>query len=338
MPYRHRISSIKRVGDYLLAKGVAPADALRRIELPSSLLLHDDAWVDRRQSFQLLQDVSALASDPLAGLHISSLIQFPDYGFWGEGVMRSNSLNDAIGFAAREIGRIETGTRVYLRVECGKAYLRVGFDGPTEADPRQHFDADLLTLRQMLNLAVEHVPARARLPHESHPHAELEWELGSDLEFSTGVAELVFDAEALSLPLKQFPHGMIPRNGHAETARAVQRELFNSFGQDAVISAAGVAEKLSMNLRTMQRHLGSWGVSFQEILDQCRYRSALDQLRAGMLVIDIAFHLGYSDAAHFSRAFKRWTGVAPAEARRRIADLPQDTETPQEWPALQLST
>ena len=33
-------------------------------------------------------------------------------------------------------------------------------------------------------------------------------------------------------------------------------------------------------------------------------------------VLDIALDVGYSDHAHFTRAFRRWTGVAPREFRK----------------------
>jgi AraC-like DNA-binding protein len=33
-------------------------------------------------------------------------------------------------------------------------------------------------------------------------------------------------------------------------------------------------------------------------------------------VLDIALDLGYSDHAHFTRAFRRWTGMPPREFRR----------------------
>ncbi|MGK7754318.1 MULTISPECIES: helix-turn-helix domain-containing protein [unclassified Roseovarius] len=38
-------------------------------------------------------------------------------------------------------------------------------------------------------------------------------------------------------------------------------------------------------------------------------------------VTDIAQRLGYSDAAHFSRAFRRWTGTTPSDVRARAAGL-----------------
>jgi AraC-like DNA-binding protein len=40
-------------------------------------------------------------------------------------------------------------------------------------------------------------------------------------------------------------------------------------------------------------------------------------MREGLSVKDAAYRLGFSDPAAFSRAFKRWTGTSPSEARTR---------------------
>lgn len=86
------------------------------------------------------------------------------------------------------------------------------------------------------------------------------------------------------------------------------------FGRPTVYAAAAAA---SMNLRTMQRQLATGGVTFETILDEYRHRHAVLYLQIGdMSVTDIAFKLGYSDSAHFTRAFRRWTGRNPRAFRR----------------------
>ena len=79
------------------------------------------------------------------------------------------------------------------------------------------------------------------------------------------------------------------------------------------------AEATSMNLRTLQRELANGGVTFEGLLDEYRLRRAVDYLRSGNLSItDIAFKLGYSDSAHFTRAFRRWTSSSPREFQRTL--------------------
>jgi AraC-like DNA-binding protein len=67
-----------------------------------------------------------------------------------------------------------------------------------------------------------------------------------------------------------------------------------------------------MNVRRMQRHLAVWGVTFHDLLDEYRSRMALSYMQSRKYsVTDVAFRLGYSDTAHFIRAFRRWNGISP---------------------------
>jgi AraC-like DNA-binding protein len=75
-----------------------------------------------------------------------------------------------------------------------------------------------------------------------------------------------------------------------------------------------VATMLSMNVRTLQRHLGEHGLTFRILLDKYRRECAIRKLSDGSQSIsEIATDLGYSDPSHFSRAFLRWTGRSPSQ-------------------------
>ena len=78
-----------------------------------------------------------------------------------------------------------------------------------------------------------------------------------------------------------------------------------------------VADMLHMHERTLRRKLESEGTSFNGIVDDVRASLALEYLRTTkMTTDDIAALIGFSDAANFRRAFKRWTGKAPSDFRR----------------------
>jgi AraC-like DNA-binding protein len=74
-----------------------------------------------------------------------------------------------------------------------------------------------------------------------------------------------------------------------------------------------------MSTRTLQRRLRDWGFSFEEMVDDLRHTEAVRRLAIGQeSMMEIAFVLGYSDQAHFTRAFRRWTGMAPRDYARRV--------------------
>lgn len=78
------------------------------------------------------------------------------------------------------------------------------------------------------------------------------------------------------------------------------------------------AHRLGIPVRTLQRRLQEGGQSYGELVDAMRYRRACRLLdKPGTRVADVARALGYADPSSFSRAFRRWTGMAPRDFRRR---------------------
>jgi len=91
-----------------------------------------------------------------------------------------------------------------------------------------------------------------------------------------------------------------------------------------------VASSLCISPRTLKRHLHQRGLTFGTLLAQVRREEAMRLLEQTRLSLDaIATRVGYSSAANFSRAFKRWSGVAPGAFRLRlIAGCPSAMPAP----------
>lgn len=82
------------------------------------------------------------------------------------------------------------------------------------------------------------------------------------------------------------------------------------------VSIDKVAGTLGMSRQTLYRRLKAEGVTFEEILDAKRRSLAIRYLGLHRLSVKaVAYKLGFSEPAAFSRAFKRWTGVSPSEFR-----------------------
>jgi len=85
-----------------------------------------------------------------------------------------------------------------------------------------------------------------------------------------------------------------------------------------VPTLAEVAEMAGVSTRTFQRKLAHVDWAYSDILDSVRFaRSSRLLLETDSKIIDIAFASGYSDPAHFTRAFRRIAGVAPREFREQ---------------------
>lgn len=81
-------------------------------------------------------------------------------------------------------------------------------------------------------------------------------------------------------------------------------------------SQEDLAASLAMTPRTLQRKLAEAGTTYRALLNDTRHMLALAYLRGGHdSISEIAYLLGFAEVSAFTRAFKRWTGVAPSAWR-----------------------
>lgn len=84
------------------------------------------------------------------------------------------------------------------------------------------------------------------------------------------------------------------------------------------VSQQSVADALHLSSRTLQRRLSDANVSFRELLQQARQELAVQYIRhSDIAILEIGYRLGFSEPANFTRAFRQWTGEAPARFRER---------------------
>lgn len=102
-----------------------------------------------------------------------------------------------------------------------------------------------------------------------------------------------------------------------EIVVAVERLLRSRLRQPPTI--ADVARTLHLSERSLRRRLAESGRLFREIHDRVRAEHALQLLQSGDLsVAQIGGEVGFHDPREFRRAFKRWTGMPPRDARRNL--------------------
>lgn len=83
------------------------------------------------------------------------------------------------------------------------------------------------------------------------------------------------------------------------------------------LSLDDLAKHIRVSSRTIDRHLKNEGVGFRELSDKVRFERACMLLSSeGSSVVGVAAQMGFSDAANFSRAFKRVMGVSPSDYQR----------------------
>lgn len=76
-------------------------------------------------------------------------------------------------------------------------------------------------------------------------------------------------------------------------------------------SLAHAARTMGMTTRTLQRRLQEEGTTFRAVLDEVGLEGARRVQATATTSRALAASLGFSEAAAFHRAFKRWTGTTP---------------------------
>jgi len=99
------------------------------------------------------------------------------------------------------------------------------------------------------------------------------------------------------------------------------RTIISQYILEKELSIDMIAELAGCATRTLQRKLKEYEIRYTDLLNEARMRYACTNLKVTeMKITEIAQQLGYNDTAHFTRAFKRWTGVSPSVYRKNAAD------------------
>ncbi len=323
----------------VLAKQVLMAAALRGAD-PAALLvavgisleqLNDPLGRVPLEQFQAIwREGARLTADPDFGLHAAE--------------MSRQRTGNALFYAASTCATFEEVLRCFdrylklahdvlvisRRQEAEHCHLRVEISHPSGPE-RQGVE---FALARLSLFARECLGDRFVLHAVDFPHAAPE-RIAEHLRifriaprFLQPHAEMSFDAALLRQPLAAFDPVL-----HAHLREYLDQTLSQVESSDRLISqvervvAEGLskgppdidvaARRLQMSVRTLQRRLQQDGTSFLNVVSQARQKLAERYLgEASLSLTEIAFLLGFTEPSNFHRAFKRWTGKTPQQARR----------------------
>ena len=146
-------------------------------------------------------------------------------------------------------------------------------------------------------------------------------------QFHAPAAAIAFDARYLALPLtrdeaalrvmlqRALPLTVLQYRRDRLLVQRVRQAL--AADPSAPHSAEALAERLHLSARTLHRQLREEGASLQALKDEVRRARAVELLqRTDRPIKQVAQAAGFVNEKSFIRAFRGWTGSAPAEFRR----------------------
>lgn len=318
------LAFLKRIGtpvEKLLHAAKVPSRAL---DQPEALLpvypVH--AFLERAMRAEGLPHLGALVGGDTA------VERFGAFSVW---VLQSPTLHEALATVERGVAAFDASVRIWRERRGDRVWVRLEIMAPASAGLDQ---ALLYGLRLLVNLVQRAAgpawtPDGVHLPmRDNRELAELEGLFGAPLRFGRPACAVVLPAALLSRPLPALANARAGSDSGAREAlqaTAPALDLAGSLEQllrlqilEGRPDIQCVAEAAGLQVRTLQRRLKARGLQYSRLLEKTRFALAIELLEdPGFKVIDIAHELGYGNPANFTRAFQRWTGVAPREFRQR---------------------
>ncbi|CAB3750502.1 AraC family transcriptional regulator [Paraburkholderia solisilvae] len=140
----------------------------------------------------------------------------------------------------------------------------------------------------------------------------------SYIDLSPAFAELpvVQTAKSVKTFLRNAPASFVVKYRHPGSLAARVRRALRALPPTAWPGADGIARHLHIAEATMRRHLKHEGYTYQSIKDDLRRELAIAALcNEDRSVADVAASVGFAEPSAFHRAFRRWTGMRPADYR-----------------------
>jgi AraC-like DNA-binding protein len=126
------------------------------------------------------------------------------------------------------------------------------------------------------------------------------------------------DSSLYSL-LEPFMSGRC-RRARPDDLAALVRQKIETQLPNGNPSIKKVAAEIGLSSWTLHRRLHDLDVNFNDLVRGARRDLALRYVAEPHIPLtEVAFLLGYSELSAFSRAFRQWTGMAPAHYRRQCA-------------------
>jgi AraC-like DNA-binding protein len=315
------------------AAGGSPDHVLETVGLDGAVFSQPEGAIAVSLFAQILEEAARATADGSFGLHFGERYNPKNIGPLIYVVLNSPTIAAGIENGARYLHIHNEATKASLIFERDRAYLRFSSDELLINASRQHSEYTMTVAVNTARLMVgsQWAPQEVHFTHQlaaaTPEHIRV---FRSPILFGCAANTFVMESEFLKrqVPaadpqlysiLKTYLERTLSELPREDELLSVVRRALAEAIRNGGPKLSRVAKQIALSPRSLQRRLSEYGLDFKKLVDDTRRRLALKHLKDRKdTLTEIAFMLGYSDVSAFNRAFKRWTGTAPLEYRRRF--------------------
>ena len=325
---------IATVIDTVADRGMPPEIVLDKTGLTLAEVRDPHTLTSIGQYLTACENIVAAGAEFQDAFAIGSRLHLSAYGMYGYALMCSPTMRDFFDFAVRYQPLATPTVRLNWRVEGDVAIWQF------REIYRDMMSDDVRTFltRQQMKMTFTHI--RDAAGSDNLPVRAL-FALPEDYCAVRDADELLcnclYDQDANEL---HYPVGILDRTpelGNRLTRTMLEETCERLIGQSRIASGlsgevyqlllnapgqfpsmAAIAAQLGLQERTLRRRLASEEATYGGIVDDVRRKLAIEYLQTTrMSVDDVAWKVGFSDAANLRRAVRRWTDKTVNEIRNQ---------------------
>lgn len=317
---------------------IKPLAAYCRAHAKFHLLASDETLLslaDKRGQITLEQFINVVelvikvTKDPALAFNILPDTEVSQHGLLGLAVLCGLNLKQALSIVLKFYRIRSKLFTLQYEEKDGRACIQIDACFPMEEAKLFAYEITLGTLykskKDILGLKESNCEIFFKHEKPSYSQAYLDF-FDCPVHFNHHCTQMIFPSEQLKMKLKlanpetnqvlvsQCEAALNQLPDETNTKTLVKEKLRQA--ETPLPSLEGMADLLYLSSRTLRRHLKDHGSNYQSLLDQEKMRRARQLLDNSELSITaVAHHLGYSDAANFSKAFKKLVGNSPKQYR-----------------------
>ena len=317
------------VAQTLRMQGIDALEVLEAMGIDMAKAANPD-WRIPHQTFQaLLGRCVELTADEAFGLVAAEQLQPQVLHGLGLAWLASDTVYDGLVRMVRFGKLISTSADLRLEEDDDLVHVYLGRNVQSHNFVEAGRDYGVGMITRMCRLTVGEFLAPVLIQMERPlPQNPQRWEymLSSRVEFDCDITRITWSRADIMEPLITGDPALARVNDEQTRAyldsflaQTTSRDVVDQIVEklpDGPPNQQQIADALHVSNRTLQRKLKDEGTSFMDLLQDTRLQLARKYLRQpSRSVVETSYLLGFSEPSTFSRAFKRWTGVAPAAFR-----------------------